>query len=138
MNTPVFLDTSGLIALTDKDDYWHSKAVEAWSKVIAQGRSMVTSSVVLIELADGLCKVRFRSVALQLVDALNSSKSVDVVHVSPKLEAEGWDLYRKRTDKDWGMTDCISMIMATERTIVDIFGLDHHFEQAGFNLLIRE
>ncbi|MEO8272021.1 MAG: PIN domain-containing protein, partial [Aureliella sp.] len=122
----------------DKDDYWHSKAVEAWSKVIAQGRSMVTSSVVLIELADGLCKVRFRSVALQLVDALNSSKSVDVVHVSLKLEAEGWDLYRKRTDKDWGMTDCISMIMATERTIVDIFGLDHHFEQAGFNLLIRE
>ena len=56
---------------------------------------MVTSSVVLIELADGLCKVRFRSVALQLVDALNSSKSVDVVHVSPKLDSEGWDLYRK-------------------------------------------
>jgi len=39
---PIFLDTSGLIALTDKDDYWHS-AVEAWQTIVANRREMVTT-----------------------------------------------------------------------------------------------
>jgi len=135
---PVFLDTSGLIALTDKDDYWHSRAVEAWQTIVANRREMVTTSLVLIELADGLAKVRFREVAIQLVDALNAALGVGVVYVLPELESLAWRLYRERKDKDWGMTDCVSISLMTNRGVTDVFGLDHHFSQAGFHLLICE
>lgn len=72
--TPVFLDTSGLIALTDTDDFWHSKAVEVWQDLLLRRRRLVTTSMILIELADGLAKVHFRSVAIRLKDALSSSQ----------------------------------------------------------------
>ena len=34
------------------------------------------------------------------------------------------------------MTDCVSISLMTNRGLMDVFGLDHHFSQAGFNLLI--
>jgi len=135
---PVFLDTSGLIALTDKDDAWHSRAVEVWQTIVTNRREIVTTSLVLIELADGLAKVRFRKVAIQLVDALHAASGIEVVHVLPELESLAWKLYRKREDKDWGMTDCVSISLMTNRGMIDVFGADHHFSQAGFNLLIYE
>lgn len=134
---PAFLDTSGLIALTDTDDYWHSQAVEVWKDLVQRKRHLVTTSVVLIELADGLAKVNFRSIAFQLRDALKSAQNVEVVQVDERLEKAGWQLFRERIDKDWGMTDCVSFTLMTERGLTDVFGLDHHFEQAGFNLLIK-
>ncbi len=134
---PVFLDTSGLIALTDKDDYWHASAVNAWQLVVASSRETVTTSLVLIELADGLAKVRFRQVAIQLVDALTKSASVEIVHVTQELESIAWKLFRERPDKGWGMTDCVSISLMTKLGVSDVFGLDHHFKQAGFNLLIQ-
>ena len=135
---PVFLDTSGLIALTDKDDYWHSRAVEAWQTIVTNRREMVTTSLVLIELADGLAKVQFREVAIKLVDALTAAPGIEVVHVLPELESLAWKFYRERKDKNWGMTDCVSISLMTNRGMMDVFGLDHHFLQAGFNLLICE
>ncbi len=136
--TPVFLDTSGLIALTDTDDFWHSRAVRVWQDLLLQKRRLVTTSLILIELADGLAKVHFRSVAIQLKDALSSSQNVELIQVDERLEAASWQLFRERSDKEWGMTDCASFSLMTERGLSDVFGLDHHFEQAGFNLLIKD
>ena len=134
----VFLDTSGLVALTDQDDFWHRQAVNTWQKIISSNRSMVTTSLVLVELADGLAKVRFRQIAVRLVDALNQSNMIDVVHVTQDLESIGWQLFRDRPDKDWGMTDCVSMSLMKRLGLMDVFGLDHHFEQAGFQLLLTD
>lgn len=134
---PVFLDTSGLIALTNTDDHWHARAKLVWHDLLRQKRTLVTSSLILIELADGLAKVNFRSVAVRLADALNASLNIEIIRASEAVEAAGWKLYRERTDKDWGMTDCVSFSIMTERAISDAFGLDHHFEQAGFRLLIK-
>jgi len=41
------------------------------------------------------------------------------------------------TDKEWSLIDCISIIIAEEFRITDIFSNDHHFEQAGFNILMK-
>jgi predicted nucleic acid-binding protein len=49
----------------------------------------------------------------------------------------GMELFKKRADKDWSLVDCISMLIAQERRITDIFTTDHHFEQAGFNILLK-
>ncbi len=135
---PVFLDTSGLVALTDLDDFWHRQAVDTWQKIIGSNRSMVTTSLVLVEIADGLAKVRFRQIAVRLVDALNQSNNIEVVHVTQDLESIGWQLFRDRPDKDWGMTDCVSMSLMKRLEILDVFGLDRHFEQAGFQLLLTD
>ncbi len=136
--TSVFLDTSGLIALVNTDDRWHRKAETVWAELSDSGAGLITTSLVLIELADGLSRVHHRGLAMQLVDALERSRRVEIVPVDVHLEKLGWQLFRVREDKDWGMTDCVSMSLMADRRIQDVFTADHHFEQAGFNILLRE
>ena len=58
------------------------------------------------------------------------------MHVTPELYAEGWQLYSNRLDKDWGMIDCISFVIMQERNLTEALTSDHHFEQAGFKVLL--
>jgi predicted nucleic acid-binding protein len=54
------------------------------------------------------------------------------------LFARGFELYRTRTDKDWGLTDCISFVVMEERGIREALAYDQHFIQAGFRALLRQ
>lgn len=40
-------------------------------------------------------------------------------------------------DKEWGLVDCASIHVAKNMGIKDIFSTDHHFEQAGFQILLK-
>ena len=133
----VFLDTSGLIAVVNTDDQWNATAEQAWLKLTASQYPLVTTSLVLIELADGLSRVRFRRLALQIVDSLNSSPNVLVIPSDAALEKRAWMLYRERMDKEWGMTDCLSMTVMKNHEMTQIFTADSHFEQAGFEILLK-
>lgn len=48
-----------------------------------------------------------------------------------------WQLFRERSDKEWGITDCTSFLIMQDRNLVDAFTVDRHFEQAGFHALIK-
>jgi len=39
-------------------------------------------------------------------------------------------------DKEWGLTDCISLVVMQKEQIKQAFTSDHHFEQAGFLKLL--
>ena len=43
----------------------------------------------------------------------------------------------QRLDKDWSLTDCISFVVMRRRGLTDALTSDHHFEQAGFSILLR-
>jgi predicted nucleic acid-binding protein len=47
------------------------------------------------------------------------------------------DLYQHRQDKGWSLTDCTSFLIMGDEGINDALTGDHHFEQAGFNVLLR-
>ncbi len=133
----VFLDTAGLIAAVDVDDQWHPLAEQVWRELMVSRALILTTSLVLIEMADGLSRIRHRRAATELRDHLAGSTRVEIVQTTPEHEARAWDLFGRRSDKEWGMTDCVSFIVAQDRRIQDVFSADHHFEQAGFRLLLR-
>jgi uncharacterized protein len=56
---------------------------------------------------------------------------------TPLLDA-GIALYSQRTDKLWGITDCISFVVMQRHQITEALTTDHHFEQAGFIALLRQ
>ena len=132
-----FLDTSGLIAVVNTDDQWHSKAETIWADLVSSLRRMVTTSLVLIELADGLSRLQHRVLAIQIVDRLRDSDRVEIVQSDESLESRAWQLFRERSDKEWGMTDCVTMTLMADRGIDDAFTADHDFEQAGFTVLLK-
>ena len=50
---------------------------------------------------------------------------------------KGFDLYRRRTDKEWSLTDCISFLVMQEHGVSEALTADHHFTQAGFQALLQ-
>lgn len=132
-----FLDASGLIAVANTDDQWHSEAEVAWNNLIASATPLVTTSLVLLELGDGLSRINQRTLALALYDRLRASARVRIISASSELETAAWELFRERPDKTWGVTDCASFVVMRQLGIETAFTVDHHFEQAGFQRLIR-
>lgn len=133
----VFLDTSGLVAVVNVDDHWHSVASVVWEQLMRDGRQMVTTSLVLIELGDGLSRVQQRQLAVRVREGLIQADCVEVVQVGAQEEQRAWDLYARRSDKQWGMTDCVSMVVMEDRGIRTVITADRHFEQAGYEKLLN-
>jgi uncharacterized protein len=57
-------------------------------------------------------------------------------HVTEAFHA-GLELYRDRPDKQYGLTDCISMQTMRRERLTEVLTNDGHFEQEGFRALFR-
>jgi uncharacterized protein len=49
---------------------------------------------------------------------------------------DGYALYKARPDKEYSLTDCISMEAMRQEGITDILTHDNHFTQEGFTILL--
>lgn len=49
----------------------------------------------------------------------------------------GLQLHEERGDKTWLLTDCISFVLMERHGIRQALAFDVHFEQAGFEALLR-
>jgi predicted nucleic acid-binding protein len=131
--TKVFADTFYFLALLNKHDEGHDKAVE-YAACIEQ---MVTTEWVLTELADGLASSRQREMFLRTRQELLVDEDVLVVPLDMKLYEEGITLFASRPDKDWSLTNCISFVVMRREGLSEALTGDHHFEQAGFSALLK-
>ncbi len=129
-----FADTNFLVALLNPKDQWHSAAKEAAG---ALDESVVTTMWVLVELGDALSVGTNRNLFLEFIDELSEQSEWETVPASPDWFVQGLELFRARADKDWSLTDCISFAVMKQRGITDALTHDHHFEQAGFQILLK-
>lgn len=136
--TPVFLDTAYVYALVNTRDQWHGRAVQWQQKLDDERRAIVTTELILVEIADGLASVRFRAQASLILDTLQSNRFVEVVPFTSQLLSDALELYRQREDKDWGLTDCSSFVVMRERELYEALTVDEHFQQAGFRALLLD
>jgi len=60
-----------------------------------------------------------------------------IIPFSGELFRRGLGLYLRRPDKEWSLTDCISFVVMEAEEIGDALTGDKHFEQAGFNALLK-
>ena len=127
-----FADTFHFLALFSADDEAHERAVRLNRE--RQG-ALVTTECVLTEVADALAAPAARPVFLALLAALRSDPRAVVVPASGDLFERGVSLFRERPDKFWTLTDCISFVVMEDRGIREALTGNHHFEQAGYQIL---
>ena len=132
--TPLFADTFFFLALLNRADHGHERAV-----AYVQGLSsdLMTTVWILTELADALSDPTRRHEFIDLLGFLRSHPRVTIVPADQTLFETGVSLYASRTDKEWSLTDCISFTVMTQYGIPDALTGDRHFEQAGFRALLR-
>lgn len=134
----VFLDTAYAIALAASSDQHHQKAVQVAIELEANQTKLVTTRAIVLEIGNALAKRRYRQAATQLLTALETDPLVEIIPISEALYQRSFQLYAQRTDKDWGIIDCISFVVMQEQGLTDALTTDVHFQQAGFRALLRE
>jgi predicted nucleic acid-binding protein len=131
--TVVFADTFYYIALLNRMDRVHVKA----SNFTSSFRGIVvTSEWILLELADALAGTSAgRAEVVSTINDLRADPDVEIVALNTELMAVGLDLFSRRPDKQWSLTDCISFVVMERERIADALTGDKHFKQAGVNVL---
>jgi uncharacterized protein len=133
----VFLDTSFAIALSATTDQSHARAVDLANQLEENGTRLVTTQAILLEIGNALSKQRYRVAAIQLLESLVSDPNVKIVPLSSDLYNAAFNLFRNRLDKQWGLIDCVSFVVMQERGISEALTTDDHFNQAGFQALLK-
>ena len=133
----VFADTSYWLALLISKDSLHRKA-RALSESLRNAR-VITSEMVLAELLND-CSQRgaaLRRAAAFMIRDLRRKVEVFIVPQSSIQFQEALSLYEQREDKHWSLTDCASFQIMRRDRMTQALTYDHHFEQAGFQALLR-
>ncbi len=132
----VFMDTAAWIALLDKSDQLSTQALGIMTELACNKSQLFTTEFVLLEVANRLSSVSMRQNSVKFIERIASAKYQTVIPTSRNAYLRGLDLYRRRPDKEWGLTDCISMTVMQDEGITIAFTSDQHFRQAGFQTLL--
>ena len=132
----VFVDALHYIAVLVPSDDLHDKAMRVAGERMAS--RFVTTDAVLTEVLTFVANrgVEGRLQAVGLVDDLMADPDTDVVRQTQELWDRAFDLYLRRLDKGYSLTDCMSMVVCADLGIVEVLSHDHHFEQEGFAILL--
>lgn len=124
------------IALSSKRDQYRTNAT-AWHAVLLKSASqIVTTEAVLWEWLNALADATTRATAAEGYRRAHADRRVEVVAFSPELNLAAVDLYRRRADKQWSLTDCLSVVVMEQRRLNEALTTDHHFEQAGMKAVM--
>ncbi|HYX30676.1 MAG TPA: PIN domain-containing protein [Pyrinomonadaceae bacterium] len=132
----VLVDTAAWIALVNTRDELHKQAEEVMAELRRRKVSLVTTEFVLLEVANSFCTLAWRNKSIKLINGLRLMPNLKITPATSSLLADGWQLYASRLDKEWSLTDCISIVVMQRDEIEQAFTSDHHFEQAGFAKLL--
>ncbi len=131
----VFVDTLYWIAFISPNDQWHKPAHKAYREL--GNVPLVTTEAVLIEFLARIEEEERRQKSAQFVDYINQSNNIIVERQTKILFDKALEFYKQRKDKTYSFTDCISMVVMKKRNINKILTHDKHFEQEGFETLIK-
>ena len=132
---PGFVDTSFYIALTNPRDALHAAAKRLGQQTRGQ---VITTEYVLIEVGNWLSRSGDKPLFIQLLADVQADPRTTILPASHDLFVRGNALFAQRLDKDWSLTDCISFTVMKQFGLTDALTSDHHFEQAGFTILLRD
>ncbi len=129
-----FADTFYFLALLNPNDAAHEEARRFAAEL---GSGLLTTDWVVIEIADAFSAPALRGAFLTLWREIRDHPAIEIIPADRALLLRGLDLYARRPDKGWSLTDCISFVVMTDRGLTEALTGDHHFEQAGFRALLR-
>lgn len=128
----VFVDTAAWIALINSRDALHGRSLQVMAALARDKTQLVTTEFVLLEVADALCAPHLRAVTIAFIESARRCHDARILPLKDGLLQRDWELYQARSEKDWGLTDCISFAAMSRENLARAFSSDAHFAQAGF------
>ncbi len=134
----VFVDSLYWIAVVRPNDSYKNTAEKA--KALLGDSILFTTDEVLSEFLAALSKSgpNLRVAAVKMVRAIMNNANVRVIQQTRDGFIKGLTRYEERKDKEYSLTDCISMNVMQSNSLTEILTNDHHFEQEGFSVLMKK
>ena len=133
----IFADTFYWVALINPKDSWHQRAREVTSSL--KSVELVTTDEIFVEVLNFQssqgAKMRRRTV--EFIDDSMQNPCLQVIPQNRESFRQGFELYRRRQDKEYSLTDCISMTVMQRLKISEVLTHDNHFKQEGFIILFE-
>ena len=132
----IFIDTSAWIALEDKKDINHGKAIKFKQELVSLKKRLFTTNYILDETFTLMLlnlgftpTVRFKHKIYNLIE----SNILIVFHIDKAIEENAWQIFELyNRDKFWSFTDCTSKAIMDDYSITESFTFDKHFDQMSF------
>lgn len=134
--TRVFADAVYWIASANRRDQFHTRVVAVTRSL---GRiSLVTTEDVLNEFLAFYSGrgPTLRDLAAETVEKALANPLVVVLPQSHQTFLGGLALYKARPDKEYSLTDCVSMEAMRREGLNEALTNDAHFKQEGFRILL--
>lgn len=128
----VYLDTSALLPLLDRDDADHEAVVAAVRTLVEKGTALVTSSYTLVE-TGALVRSRLGIVAFRRLGE-TLERAAEVVWVDEDLHWKAW-AKAAAARRGPGLVDCVGFLVMKQLGIKTALALDNHFKKEGFETL---
>lgn len=138
MMTEVYADSGYWVALLNPRDQWYEKARLVADQI--KGRRIVTSEMVFVEFLNSMSRYGAdkRRQSVEAMQRLYDNPNIEVVPQTTAQLKSAAELYVRRLDQRWSITDCASFIIMEQRGLTDALAYDRDFVQAGFRALLRE
>jgi predicted nucleic acid-binding protein len=129
----VFIDTSAFYALLDRDDENHRRAKDAWTILLKNGNTLITSNYVLV----GTFALIQHRMGIEAVRGFQNDilPLVNVEFVDAGLHRSGVSALLSASRRNLSLVDCISFEMMRTLEVSTAFAFDPHFKEQGFHLL---
>ncbi len=131
----IFVDTGWFVAERNQADAEHHVARTALAGLVRDRVSLFTSNYVFAETYTTLLGRVGRAAAIEWGEKFKGSIHIELFRIDPELEAAAWDLLRLRADKRWSYVDATSFALMEHEGVTAALAFDHHFAQAGFEML---
>ncbi len=131
--TTVFVDTSFWVALTNRRDDRHAEAGELLTAHEHGG--LITTNDVRGETWTFLRRRAGHRTAVGFLDALRTSRRVELIRVSESAEVDAGAWLRQRDDREFSWIDATSFATMRELRIAEALAFDGDFSAAGFTEL---
>ena len=127
----LFVDTSGILALIDRDDRSHVGTTEAFA--LGRSQPLVTHAYVVVET---LAVARRRFGAMVAADIMDRVlPALEVTPVDAALHANALAAFRESIDSSVSLVDRTSFAFMRREGIARAIALDADFRTAGFETL---
>lgn len=126
----VFIDTSALYAVLDRDDENHDQAAKIWERLLTSTVHLFTHNYVLVETA-ALAQRRLGIPALRAVHEL-VMPALQIHWVQESQHRIAAEMVITTGHRKLSLVDCVSFVVMRENRVSDAFCFDSHFIEQGF------
>ena len=131
--TGVFLDTSAIFAVLDRDDLNHVSAKQQWLNLVEEEVKMVCTNYILLE-SFALIQNRLGFKALHVFQE-DILPVIQIVWIDEKVHAAGTSALFQASKRKLSFVDCVSFIIMRSLGIRRVFTFDRDFKREGFDCL---